>query len=109
MMAWIEKNADQLMVGTNFLETLVLVLLGSGGAAFIWTVTRSYLAVRSRVDLREDKALERMERNEGSMQAQMKRQREWGMYWYRRAAVLETELIKHSIPVPPPIGVPPED
>lgn len=84
----------------EFAQWLIAVLLGSGGAAFIWTVTRSYLAIHGRVDQREDRALERMEHNETDARGQLVQERMWGSYWFHRAAVLERELILHKIDIP---------
>lgn len=90
--------------GGNALQWFTTVLLSAGAATFIWTVTRSYLAIKGRVDTREDRALERMEEHEESAREELAHERKWGAYWFRRAAMLEAELIRHGIVVPPAAG-----
>ena len=88
------------MIDANTFQWIVGLLLTGGGATFIWTVTRSYLAIRGRVDSREDKALERMALHEDKAWDELAQERTWGAYWFRRAAILERQLIKHGIAVP---------
>lgn len=80
---------------------LVTVLLGAGGATFIWTVTRSYIAVRDGAERREDKAVARLEAFEGSCREQLERERAWRDHWQRVAGIYAYALGVHGIPDPP--------
>lgn len=94
-------------MGKNFIEGVVYILLGSGGAAFIWTITRSYLAIRGRVDTKEDKALKWILSDQEDCRRSLARERTWGAYWFRRAGQYEHELASHGIPFPPNGDPPP--
>lgn len=83
------------------LQTLIIALLGSGGAAFIWTLAKSILAFRNSAEGREDKAVARLEKYEQDCRAQLTIERDWGAYWNRRAATLEYLLRINGIDVPP--------
>lgn len=82
-------------------QSLVVVILGAGGATFIWTVVRSYLAVRDSAEGREDKAIARLERFEADCREQLRCEREWGHYWQRTAAIYLYALTVHGVPEPP--------
>lgn len=88
-------------------RTVVLALLGTGGAAFVWTVTRSILAFRNSAEGREDKAISRLEVYERDCRTQLASERQWGAYWQRRAATLEYVLRVNGHSVPPSEPEPP--
>lgn len=81
-------------------RALVLALLGTGGATFIWTVAKSVIAWRNSAEGREDKAVARLEQFERDCREQLKSEREWGSYWQRRAATLEYGLRQNGIDPP---------
>jgi hypothetical protein len=81
-------------------QLVITLLLGAGGATFVWTVTRSYLAIKNRADSREDTALSRMEQHEIKARDELEQERAWGAYWFRRAAILERALIRNGIEAP---------
>lgn len=90
----------------NLLNTLIITLLGTGGATFVWTVVRSFIALRNSAESREDKAVARLEKFESQCREQLARERAWGGYWNARAANLEHTLRVNGI-TPPPNGGPP--
>jgi hypothetical protein len=92
-------------VSEETLRTLILALLGTGGATFIWTVVRSIIAYQNSAEGREDKAVARLEKFESDCREQLVIERKWGVYWQRRAATLEYGLRQHGIDPPP---APPE-
>lgn len=96
-----------MMVDAQTFQWFVTIVLGVGGATFIWTVTRSYLAVKARTDSREDRAMERMENAEARALQDLADEREWGAFWFRRAALLESVLLLNHIEVPPLPPTPP--
>jgi hypothetical protein len=85
-------------------QAIVLALLGTGGATFIWTVAKSILAFKNSAEGREDKAVARLEQFEKSCREQLQTERQWGSYWQRRAAELEYVVRQNGItpPVAPP-------
>jgi hypothetical protein len=83
-------------------QTVILALLTAGGATFVWTVVKSVLAFRNSAEGREDKAIGRLEKYEAECRDQLSRERAWGAYWSRRAAVLEYGLRQNGIDPPPP-------
>lgn len=87
-------------------QAIVLGLLGTGGATFIWTVAKSIIAFRNSAEGREDKAVARLEKFEADCRQQLQSEREWGGYWQRRAAMLEYLLRSNGIAVPPEEGRP---
>lgn len=82
-------------------QTLIIALLGTGGAAFIWTVARSIIAFRNSAEGREDKAVARLEQFERDCREQLTTERSWGAYWQRRSATLEYTLRQNGIEPPP--------
>lgn len=82
------------------LRDVVLALLGTGGATFIWTAARSILAFKSADESREDKVISRLEGYERECRAQLERERAWGDYWHRTAATYGYLLMKNGITVP---------
>lgn len=83
------------------IRVLIVALLGTGGAAFIWAVARSVLAFRDSAEGREDKAIARLERYEIDAREQLALERRWGAYWQRRAATLDYVLRMNGIESPP--------
>ena len=81
-------------------QTLIIALLGTGGAAFIWTVVKSIIAFRNSAEGREDKAVARLEKFEETCREQLREERAWGSHWQRRAATLEYLLRQNGIAVP---------
>lgn len=82
------------------LQTLVIALLGTGGATFIWTVAKSIIAFKNSAEGREDKAVARLEKFEETCREQLQAEREWGAYWQRRAAMLEYVVRQNGIEPP---------
>lgn len=82
-------------------QAIVLALLGTGGATFIWTVVKSVIAFRNSAESREDKAVARLEQFEEDCRGQLRNERQWGAYWQRRAAMLEYVLRQNGIEAPP--------
>jgi hypothetical protein len=80
---------------------IVTLLLGAGGATFLWTATRSYIAIRNGVERREDKAVARLEEYEESCREQLEAERERRTYWLRVAGLYSYTLAAHGIPEPP--------
>jgi hypothetical protein len=83
-------------------QNVILALLTAGGATFIWTVVKSVIAFKNSAEGREDKAIGRLERFESDCRDQLRKERAWGAYWSRRAAVLEFGLRQNGIDPPPP-------
>lgn len=92
------------------IQTIIVALLGTGGATFVWTVIKSIIAYRNSAEGREDKAVGRLEQFEEECRRQLAWEREMGAHWFRVAAVLEHTLLMNGIPVPllppqpPPLG-----
>ena len=84
---------------------VVVALLGIGGGTFLWTMARSYLAIRDSAEGREDKAVERLERFEHDCREQLRAEREWGAYCFRVAGIYRYALNAGGIPEP---SLPPE-
>lgn len=89
-------------------EKIVVLLLGAGGATFIWTVVRSYLAIRGAAETREAVAIRNLERwrDEADRRAQVCHQRlevqtDFAEFWRFRASDLEHQLHLNGVPVPP--------
>lgn len=89
-------------MGENTIQTLIVALLGAGGATFIWTVAKSIIAFKNSAEGREDKAVARLERFEEDCRKQLITERRWGAYWQRRAATLEYALRQNGVAVPAP-------
>lgn len=79
---------------------IVIALLGTGGATFIWTVVKSVIAYRNSAEGREDKAVARLEQFEADCREQLTFERKWGSYWARRASTLERSLLVNGIEPP---------
>ena len=91
----------------SVLNTLIVTVLGAGGATFLWAVARSVIAFRNSAEGREDKAIARLEKFEADCRQQLVMERAWGTYWYHRAGTLERALVIAGAEVPP--GPPPPD
>lgn len=81
-------------------QTIIVALLGTGGATFVWTVSKSFLAYRDSAEGREDKAVGRLEKFEAECRRQLAWEREMGAYWYRVAGILEHTLAVHGVEIP---------
>lgn len=90
------------MMGTweSLTRTLILALLTTGGATFVWTAFRSIIAWRDSAEGREDKAIARLEAYERDCREQLACERRMGQYWYAWAGQLEYEMRKAGMPVP---------
>jgi hypothetical protein len=95
-------------VSDETLRIVVLSLLGTGGATFIWTVIKSVIALRNSAEGREDKAIGRLEKFEEDCRAQLVTERRWGLFWYRRASQFERLLTLNGVDIPPPSSPEPE-
>lgn len=84
----------------NTVQTLIYVVLGAGGATFIWTIVKSYLAIRGSADLREDKAIARLEQFESDCREQLRSERECAQHWRNVAGTYQYTLNVNGIPVP---------
>jgi hypothetical protein len=91
----------------SVINTLIIALLGTGGAAFIWAVARSIIAWKNSAELREDKAVARLEKFEASCREDLEFERRVSAYWQRMAGSMEHVLIRNGLEVPP-IGSPPQ-
>jgi hypothetical protein len=85
---------------TNWSSDVVTLLLGAGGATFIWTVTRSYLAVRNGAERREDKAVARLEQFEEACREQLEQERRWRAHWQQVAGAYAYTLNAHGVSEP---------
>lgn len=81
-------------------EALIIALFGTGGATFIWTLVKSFIAWRGSAELREDKAIARLEEFERRCREELACERRMGQYWYAWAGQLEYEMRKAGMPVP---------
>lgn len=81
-------------------KALIAALFGTGGATFIWTLVKSYIAWRGSAELREDKAIARLEEFERNCREELACERRMGHYWYNRVGTLEYELRKAGLPIP---------
>lgn len=95
-------------------EQIIVLLLGAGGATFIWTVVRSYLAIRGAAETREAVAVKNLERwrDEADRRAsvwQKKYEMQVDMtdYWRGRSAILEFAMHEQGCTVPPLPAKPP--
>ena len=84
----------------SVVNTLIIALLGMGGATFVWTVVKSVIAWRDRAEGREDKAVGRLERFEQQCRDDLAWEREIGNYWYRVVGILQHELAQNGITMP---------
>lgn len=90
-------------------DELVVALLGAGGATFLWTVVRSYIAIRNDADSREDRAILRLSEWEEECRLQLAWEREMGAYWCRVAGIYAHVLAVNGLqepelPLRPPQG-----
>lgn len=83
------------------LSTLIVALLGAGGATFIWTVVKSYLAVRDSAEVREDKAIANLEKWRDDADTRARNCMVERDYWRARAGSLEHIVRSHGIDCPP--------
>ena len=92
-------------------KALIIALFGTGGATFIWTLVKSYIAWRGSAELREDKAIGRLEEFERRCREDLECEREWGHYWRLWSGMLEYRLEQAGIerPVPPKKPKRPQD
>lgn len=81
-------------------KALIVALFGTGGATFIWTLVKSYIAWRGSAELREDKVIARLEEFERRCREELACERRMGHYWFNRAGTLEYELRKAGLPIP---------
>ena len=88
-------------------QALIVALFGTGGATFIWTLTKSIIAFRDSAAGREDKAVGRLERFEADCRRQLEQERACTAWWQRRAGVLAHTLEVAGVPVPPEHEAPP--
>jgi hypothetical protein len=91
-------------------RTLIIALLGTGGATFVWTVAKSIIAFKNSAEGREDKAVGRLEKFESECRQQLAHERKWVSFWSRRAAVLERVILvklgPEHLPTPDPEPAP---
>lgn len=90
-------------------RAIVLALLGTGGATFVWTVVKSFIAWRNSAEGREDKAVARLEQFEKDCREQLQSEREWGSYWQRRSGQAEYLLDRAGVKFNPPTQPPHND
>ena len=87
-------------------RALIVALLSTGGATFIWTLFKSVIAYKNSAEGREDKAVGRLERFESDCRSQLTHERKWSAYWSRRAAIYEriilVKLGAEHLPTPEP-------
>jgi hypothetical protein len=89
-------------------EQIIVLLLGAGGATFIWTVVRSYLAIRGAAETREAVAVKNLERwrdeadrRAAVWQKKYEMQIDLTEFWRSRAAGLEHRMNLAGLEVPP--------
>lgn len=85
----------------ELIQLIVVALLGTGGATFIWTAFRSVIAWRDSAEGREDKAVARLEQFERNCREQLEWERTMSSWWSHRAGELEYALSKAGLPIPP--------
>ena len=81
-------------------KALIVALFSTGGATFIWTLAKSFIAWRGSAELREDKVISRLEKFERNCREELACERRMGHYWFNRAGTLEYELRKAGVPIP---------
>lgn len=91
-------------------EQVLVLILGAGGATFLWTAVRSYLAIKDNADTREDKAVANLERyrlladqRADRAEKRLGWQADVADFWRRRSVSLEALLIRkgHEAEIPP--------
>lgn len=102
------------MIDMNeLIQLIVVALLGTGGATFLWTAVRSIIAWRDSAEGREDKAVARLELFEKNCREQLECERTMSSWWRHRVGELEYALSKAGLPIPPesprPVRVVPKD
>lgn len=85
---------------TQIPNDLIILLLGTGGATFLWTVAKVYLAIRDNAESREDKAVRRLSDWEADCRQQLAREREMGAYWFRVTGIYSHALLSHGVEEP---------
>lgn len=85
----------------ELIQVIVVALLGTGGATFLWTAFRSVIAWRDSAEGREDKAVARLEKFEKNCREQLECERAISSWWRQRAGELEYTLLKAGLPIPP--------
>lgn len=95
----------------DVVKALIVALFGTGGATFIWTLVKSYIAWRGSAELREDKVIARLEEFERRCREELEHSRAWEAWWRLWAGRLEYRLERHGIPLParPPEPAPLEE
>lgn len=90
------------------LDSLLPVILGAGGVAFIGTVFQFISAWKNSAETREAKAVGNLEkwRDEADHRAlqcleDLNKERDISAYWRRRTAVLEHACLRHGVEIPP--------
>lgn len=85
-------------------QALIYAILGGGLATSIWTLVKSFIALRDNTDGREDRALDRLERFEKDCRDELACEREWARHWHHVAGILQHALDRAGIAV----DLPPE-
>ena len=81
-------------------KALIVALFSTGGATFIWTLVKSYIAWRDSAELREDKAIARLEEFERRCREELECEREWSQHWRMWAGKLEYAMEQRGHPLP---------
>ena len=88
------------MVSDETIRTVLIALLGTGGATFIWTVVKSIIAYRESAEGREDRAVARLEQYEEDCRRQLAHERDLVAYWARCTGILMHTLAVRGINPP---------
>jgi hypothetical protein len=95
-------------------EQIIVLLLGAGGATFVWTLVRSYLAIRGAAETREAVAVKNLERwrdhsdyRAKMLEQKLEHQTDLTEYYRFRSATLEYQMTSEGLEVPPPPPKPP--
>lgn len=88
------------MGSTEVPTSVIALLLGTGGATFLWTLAKVYIALRDNAESREDKAMRRLADWEADCRQQLAREREVGAYWFRVTGIYSHALLAHGVPEP---------
>lgn len=81
-------------------NTIIPLVLGAGGVAFLGTVFNFVQAWRNSAESREAKAIGNLERWATDCQENLDHERNVSAYWQRRSALMEGELLRAGIQVP---------
>lgn len=91
-------------------NTLLPLVLGAGGVAFLGTVFQFIQSIRNSAESRESKALSNIERWANECQENLRYESDVSAYWRRRAATLEHLCLSHGVETPgmepPPVRPP---